>query len=222
MDRNIIFQNNKVYIDILTVMKLGQTGIKFNFDSISRNQIASKLWIINTLSLFKIDFGTVFFCAGWYAILALMMFEKGFAINKIRSFDIDPEVEQIADIINHPYVINEWRFKAVTGDIHNINYDKHSYQVFSESENANVKLVDKPDTIINTSCEHMENFSEWYDKIPTGKILILQSNDFEIDEHINRVRSIDEFADQTPLSEILFSGQNTLSMYTRFMRIGIK
>ena len=35
-----------------------------------------------------------------------------------------------------------------------------------------------PDTIINTSCEHIRNFNSWYNAIPQGKLLILQSNNF--------------------------------------------
>jgi hypothetical protein len=83
-----------------------------------------------------------------------------------------------------------------------------------------------PDTIINTSCEHIPNFKEWYNKIPAGKLVILQSNNFfELDEHINCVNDLDDFASQAPLSEILYEGELDLSKhvnYTRFMRIGIK
>ena len=39
-------------------------------------------------------------------------------------------------------------------------------------------MSDVPNTIINTSCEHIVNFDEWYRKIPAGKLVILQSNDY--------------------------------------------
>ena len=31
------------------------------------------------------------------------------------------------------------------------------------------ELFDKPNTIINTSCEHIENWNEWWDSIPKAK-----------------------------------------------------
>ena len=48
--------------------------------------------------------------------------------------------------------------------------------------------------IVNTSCEHIEAFSDWFDSPPSGPLLVLQSNDyFSCDEHINCVNMLDEF-----------------------------
>jgi hypothetical protein len=80
-----------------------------------------------------------------------------------------------------------------------------------------------PDTIINTSCEHIENFSKWYSKIPKGKLIILQSNDyFEVKEHVNCSKSISQFSKTCPMTETLFEGELFLPKYTRFMKIGFK
>jgi len=80
----------------------------------------------------------------------------------------------------------------------------------------------KVDTVINTSCEHVENFSNWYDKVPQGRLVVLQSNNyFEHDEHINCVDSLEEFKKQCPM-DIVFSGELELPLYKRFMLIGYK
>ena len=77
--------------------------------------------------------------------------------------------------------------------------------------------------MINTSCEHINNFKEWYDKIPVGKIVILQTNNyFDLPEHVNCSKSLDDFAEQTPMTEVLYAGELSLEKYSRFMRIGIK
>jgi hypothetical protein len=88
---------------------------------------------------------------------------------------------------------------------------------------SQVELVEMPTTIVNTSCEHIENFTSWYDKIPNGKIVILQTNNyFDIDEHINCSESLSDFANNTPMTTVLYSDELILPKYKRFMRIGIK
>lgn len=118
--------------------------------------------------------------------------------------------------------MKDWKFKASTQDINDINYSGHSYKTI-KSDGTETELHDEPDTIINTSCEHIENFSKWYDKIPEGKLVILQSNNFfEVDEHVNCSKDIDEFKAQAPCKEYLYTGTLDLEKYNRFMIIGIK
>jgi hypothetical protein len=194
----------------------------FDADCFSRGQLESKLWLLKELGKLKVDLGTVFLCAGWYATLATMLFESGIRINKIRSFDIDDSCRSIAETFNSPWVKQDWKFKTITQDINEINFSMHTYNV-KRADGSKCELSDSPDTIINTSCEHIENFTKWYDKIPEGKLVILQNNNFfEVDEHINCVNDLDDFASQAPLTEILYDNELKLSKYTRFMRIGIK
>ena len=85
------------------------------------------------------------------------------------------------------------------------------------------ELTDSPDTIINTSCEHIENFKEWYDSIPKGKFVILQNNNYtELDEHINCVSNVDEFVAMTPMTQRLYKGELETPKYTRYMTFGYK
>jgi hypothetical protein len=197
-------------------------NIKIDADCFSRGQLQSKLWIIKELKKLDLELGTVFLCAGWYATLATMLFENNLKINKIRSFDKDPSCRKIAEIFNKPWVKDEWRFKSSTQDILEIDYNQHSYDVM-RADGSICELVDSPDTIINTSCEHIEDFSKWYNSIPDGKLVILQSNDyFEIDEHVNCSKSISQFSKTCPMKETLFEGELFLPKYTRFMKIGYK
>ena len=196
----------------------------FNTDCFSRGQLESKLWLVKELSELKVDLGTVFLCAGWYATLATMLFESNIKVGKVRSFDIDESCVDIAETFNKPWFVDEWRFKSITQDIMDINYNEHDWQYWSNANNRmSYPITDSPDTIINTSCEHIENFAEWYNLIPTGKLVVLQNNNFfEVDEHINCVNDLDDFASQAPLTEILYDNELKLSKYTRFMRIGYK
>ena len=193
-------------------------------DCFSRGQLQSKQWLVTELGNLDVQLGTVFLCAGWYATLATMLFESDIKVDKVRSFDIAPTCVDIAETFNKPWFIEQWRFKSITQDIMDIDYNEHTWQFWSNANNRMSRpITDKPDTIINTSCEHIENFAEWYAKIPDGKLVILQSNNFfEVAEHVNCVNDIEEFKAQAPMSEVLYSGELELPKYKRFMLIGYK
>ena len=196
----------------------------FNEDCLSQGQLQSKTWLVKTLQTLNVELGTVFLCAGWYATLATMIFEADIPVTKIRSFDIDRTCVDIAETFNKPWFVDQWKFKSITQDIMDIDYNKHTWQSWSNANNRmSYPIVDSPDTIINTSCEHIPNFAEWYAKIPDGKLVVLQSNNyFEIEDHVNCVAGPLQFSEQAPMSECLYQGAIELSKYTRFMRIGIK
>jgi len=193
-------------------------------DCFSRGQLQSKLWLVHELKKCNVDLGTVFLCAGWYATLATMIFESDIKVDKIRSFDIDETTVDIAETFNKSWFENQWQFKALVEDIQDINYNEHTWQYWSNKNNRmSYPIIDSPNTIINTSCEHIENFSEWYSKMPIGKLVILQSNDyFEVKEHVNCSKSISQFSRSCPMKETLFEGELFLPYYTRFMKIGYK
>lgn len=202
--------------------RLFRENIKFDHDSFSRGQLQSKIWLVKELENLHVDLGTVFLCAGWYATLSVMLFESNMSIEKIRSFDIDKSTVSIAEIFNKPWVMDDWKFKAACQDIHDINYNQFTY-IVHRSDGSEAELTDSPDTVVNTSCEHIKDFTEWYNKIPTGKLVVLQTNNyFEVEEHVNCVADTDDFDRMAPMSDTLFLGELKLEKYSRFMKIGYK
>ena len=197
--------------------------IPFDEDCFSRGQLESKLWVIQELKKIGIDLGTVFLCAGWYGTLAVMLFESGLTLEKVRSFDVDESTEKIAEIFNKHWVINGWKFKPVVQDIHDINFEEHCYIVAKSGGSDFERLWDTPDTIINTSTEHIDNYNTWYNKIPDDKFIVVQGNDyFEIEEHVNCSKTLKEFSDKSPMTTVLYEGELQLPKYKRFMKIGYK
>jgi len=193
-------------------------------DAVSWGQLKSKRWLVDLLeeSDGEIDLGTVFICGGWWATLAAMLFNSKLDIEKIRSFDIDETCAPIAEAINKEQVRDGWKFKASTLDIHDLQYKGFPYTTH-RSDGSEVELVDTANTIINTSCEHIENFYSWYNVIPKGTLVILQSNNYEeILDHVNCSKTIEEFSITTPMTRVLYEGELYLPEYTRFMKIGIK
>ena len=203
---------------------LFRNNVNFDKDCFSRGQLQSKMWLVDELKHLDKDLGTVFLCAGWYGTLATMIFESEMDVDCIRSFDIDDTCVDIAEIFNKPWFVDGWKYKSITQDIKEINYFGHEWQMWSNKNNRmSNPISDTPDTIINTSCEHIPNFAEWYDKIPYGKLVVLQCNNFyEIEEHVNCVESVEHFKKIAPCKEYLYTGTLELEKYNRFMIIGIK
>ena len=167
-----------------------------------------------------LDLGTTFICASWYGTLATMLMEADIQIEKIRIFDIDDSCWTIADTVNRNYVLEGWRVKSQTLDIHDIDCLGTTY-ITKRADESTCELYDIPKTIINTSCEHIVDFDKWYATVPKGILLILQSNDyFGIEDHINCVKDINAFKEQCPMSEYLYEGTLDLHNYNRFMLIG--
>lgn len=190
-------------------------------DLFSKGQMESKRWLVNELEKINKPLGTVFLCAGWYGSLAAFLFESKLEIEKIRSFDIDESCASIAETFNRTKTMDSWKFKASTLDILQMDYPT-TYETF-RSNGTSLTLTEMPSTIINTSCEHIYNFSTWYDKIPVGTLIVLQTNDyFDLPEHVNCSIDLDDFARATPMQEVLYQGEIELSKYNRYMRIGIK
>lgn len=193
-----------------------------NFDAFSYGQLKSKHWIIEELLSIRNPYlGIVFNLCGWYGLLPAMMFNARIKAKKIRSFDIDESCWMIADQMNKTHIQDEWRFKAITEDINNINFEEHIWEGWSNVANDFIKVTEVPDTIINTSCEHTNDV--WYEKIPHGKMVILQSNDYWAgDKHINCCFDYSYFSRKYPMTNVFYEGQRAFEKYTRFMKIGVK
>ena len=206
---------------------------EYDKDCFSRGQLQSKQWIVNELGKLDVELGTVFLCAGWYATLATMIFESDIKVDRIHSFDIDPSCQQIAETFNKPWYLDEWRFKASTGDIRDFNYTTTpapsdgsvgNYYFKTTVGDREIETRLKPDTFINTSTEHVADFTNWYRKnIPFDSLVIVQGNNFhDLEEHVNTHDSLQSFSDQCYMRTVLFEGELELPEYTRYMKIGYK
>lgn len=172
-------------------------------DALSHGQMQSKAWAVQELCLLDHTLGLVYVVGGWLGTLPLLMFESSLRFRRIFSFDIDPSCAPVADQINIEHVIDDWQFKALTADMFAMDYGDC-------------------DTIINTSCDHIADFAKWWNRVPNGKLVVLQNNNFVAPDHVNTVASIDEMIIQAPMQTILMHGARRFMKYTRFMLIGIK
>lgn len=190
-------------------------------DLFSKGQMESKRWLVNELENINQSLGTVFLCAGWYGSLAAFLFESNLEIEKIRSFDIDNSCAIIAETFNRTKTIDGWRFKASTLDILTMEYP--TTHTTYRSNGTSLELHEMPDTIINTSCEHIRDFETWYGNLPNDVLLVMQSNNYyAIDDHVNCSSSLIDFSSSIPMNRVLYKGELKLDKYTRYMKIGYK
>jgi len=184
-------------------------------DFLSRGQMKSKLWLVNKLKKF-VDgsLGKVVFYGGWHNFIAHLLFEN-FEVDSITSIDLNPECMNTLKYMYDDEIKNK-KFKPMIGDVNKIKWvedDRYKFEGEDKTYYA--------DLIINTSCEHMDN--TWYDKLPSGTVVALQTNDyFDNDQHINCCVDIEDAKSKYPMSYTLYSGILATELYNRFMLIGIK
>lgn len=169
-------------------------------DAFWSGQLKSKEWLINNLQKFIVEDVSVDIHGGWVGTLASMLFQSNIPVTTIRTIDIDPTCEKIATDMNKIEEMSG-RFRAVTADMCAIRSD------------ANV--------VINTSCEHItqDQYDLWLSGMPYNSLIVVQSNNYNIPEHVRIAHSLDEFEKQSDL-EVLWSGELELPLYKRFMIIG--
>ena len=62
---------------------------------------------------------------------------------------------------------------------------------------------------------------EWYYNLPNGTFVILQSNDFDIPQHTNFIKNIEEMKNKYKMKDI-YSCTLQCTVYQRFTLAGIK
>ncbi len=169
-------------------------------DAFWSGQLKSKEWLIKNLRPHVKKFVTVDIHGGWVGVLASMLFQSDIPVLNIRSVDIDATCEPIAINMNK---IEETigKFRAVTADMCAIRSDA--------------------DVVINTSCEHItqDQYDLWLSGMPYNSLIVLQSNNYNIPEHVRIANSLEEFKTQSNLN-VLWAGELELPLYKRFMIIG--
>jgi hypothetical protein len=170
-------------------------------DAFWSGQIKSKEWLIKILEEKIQDSVSIDIFGGWVGTLSSMLFQSNLSIKNITSYDIDPSCEPIAVMMNKKEEM-EGRFKAYTRDM--------------------CETVSTADLIINTSCEHLTQpqYDKWLSQMPKDKFIVLQSNNYDIPEHIRLAASLIDFRDQCKLKSIHWAGTFELPLYTRYMIIG--
>lgn len=190
--------------------------MKLDKDAFSSGQIGSKIWLTENLEDCILDLHfqglytqplKIVAIGGWYGLLNfIIQSRKIIEVDYFRSIDIDQDACNNADLLNEFWVWQNWKFKSLCRDANDFEYFDF-------------------DVIINSSVEHIPT-KQWWDNIPEGKLVVLQSNDMSHDDHVHNHSSIEEFSNEFVFNNTLFEGSKSFTYddwnFTRFMKIGIK
>lgn len=168
------------------------------------SQVRSKAWLINAVKhYFPSTSGRIYILGGWYGLMAQLIVDNFPAVNRVYSIDNDPKCIEYG--------------KSLANGDPKIMFLTRGMETFDSYVN--------PKLIINTSTEHItkESYDTWMAVIPAGTPIVLQGNSlFECTEHIRCHKSLEEFNQNNPLDEIVFSGTLNCGHFERFMTIGYK
>jgi hypothetical protein len=187
--------------------------IELDIDSFSSSQIQSKIWLTSTLESVTSKHLSgkgnykIWLLAGWYGITNFILRTRNnLSVLEVRSFDIDPCCESIANQVNNLWHWQNWKFKAETIDINDLDY------------------TNPPDIVINSSVEHIDR-DRWFEIIPKGTLVCLQASDLKHEDHITIYTSIENLVERFPM-EILYQGVKRFEYddhgFCRYMIVGFK
>jgi len=179
----------------------GRLGVALNQD-----QIPSKIWLIEHLARsMSLQDSRILVVGGWFGVLPLLL-RCLYPSWRIRTdlIDLDVVACEVASTLLEGVVEDT---TITCGNANEIDYGD-----FRREPRG---------VVVNTICEHMRDFIDWFERVQSGQPIALQSNDhWGCSEHTNCVGSLEELEAQAPLSETLFRGTLPLSRFRRFMIIG--
>jgi len=167
-------------------------------DAFHTNQIESKKQASLAFDAVSNNTKKVLYVGSWLGFLTRVLIEKYPNIN-FEEVDMDTRCKEISGRFNYTFK----------------NYLGHQSMNIDEFGREH-----EFDTIINLSCEHMT--TDWYNRVKPGTRLVIQSNNLVIDDHINNCKSLENFKNKYPLSEIKYSNTLKLNVFNRFTVSGIK
>ena len=180
-------------------------------ESVSPNQIESKLWLCENLRNCRIpknDHGKVNIeiVGGWFGFPLIQNLNTYMDfINKINLYDLDPIACRIARKYREMF---DFKFDIT---VHELDY-------FEQKDMRRAHIV------INTSSEHMPSIEPLKEYLisPNNSLMILQSNNM-VDEpdHVNCVENVDELVKKSGIKNVMYKGSLPLGNHNRFMVMGM-
>ena len=165
--------------------------------SFSKNQVMAKSWLVEHLYMVTGTANNITILGSWYGTVIVPLLLNYYSnIKTIRLIDYDEEALAIARFMFG---------NDVTTQKSDVSFDCEEIE---------------SDIIINTSCEHMWHMRD----INFEGLCAFQSNNFtQEDAHVNCVHSLEEFKEQTAITDVYYQGEKPFDDYNdckRFMIIG--
>jgi hypothetical protein len=165
----------------------------------------SKVWLLKELADIAPKVSTVYILGSWYGNLALFMhLQPTVKYTKIINVEIDSKrLNQSQRMLDHVGA-------------------KHVEYMLKDANELDYQQLGNRGVVVNTSLTSMAD-DQWFDRIPTGTMVVLQARDQDPGEQYNNVQDI---IDRFPLNQVYYAGtldlQDPETQYQRYMVIGQK
>jgi hypothetical protein len=166
-------------------------------DAFRIKMMQSKAWLIQKFIEQNIDKNkTILVVGGWLGFTSWALFKNGYS--NITEIDVDTRLHNFSKHLNR---FNN-SFNHIPVDVNDVDIKNY-------------------DVVINTSCEHILDNS-WFVNIKHDAIMLLQSNNIDVPDHVNKCYTLAEMITKYPL-ELQYGGVlDYLDGTKRFMLIGKK
>lgn len=192
-------------------------------DATSDGQLNSKRWLIERLGENDRFLGSILVVGGWVGVLPLFLLTQlPNLCRRVATIDIDVESARAADALLRKFVMDDLRAFSGLANAFELDYAEARFDRIRE-DGTRRPVRFRPNTIITTSWEHLEDPSDWFALIPKGKLVCIQANtDAELNGHISCPSGLTDLENATPFSERLCLEEQTFGSYRRLMTIGVK
>ena len=190
--------------EILTHLVNESSGYSLK-GSFTHDLIKSKVWLLDELAKIAPQVGTIYVLGSWYGNLGVLLaLDPVIEYKRLINVETDPEFLQVSERI-HDHL-----------GMGNTEY------MLKDANDLNYRQLGTDGVVVNTSLTDMQG-QAWFDRIPKGTLVVLQSRDHDPG---NAAHSTQDIVDRFPLSEIIYDGELKLqdpeTEYTRYMVIGIR
>ena len=190
--------------EILTLPVNESSGYSLK-GSFTHDLIKSKVWLLSELAGIAPQVGTIYVLGSWYGNLGVLLaLDPVIRYKQLINVETDPEFLQASERIQDHVGMSNTEY--MPKDANDLDY----------------RQLGSDGVVINTSLTDMPG-QAWFDRIPAGTLVVLQSRDHDPG---NEAHSTQDIIDQYPLSEIVYDGELKLqdpeTAYTRYMVIGVK
>ena len=190
--------------EILTLPVNESSGYSLK-GSFTHDLIKSKVWLLTELARIAPTVGTVYVLGSWYGNLGVLL-------------ALDPVIKY-KQLIN---VETDKKFLQASERIQDRLGMGNTEYMLKDANDLDYRQLGDDGVVINTSLTDMQG-QAWFDRIPAGTLVVLQSRD---NDPGNEAHSTQDIIDRFPLSEIIYDGELKLqdpeTQYTRYMVIGIR
>jgi hypothetical protein len=164
--------------------------------SFGRGLVRNKLWLIHELAKIQDQFSTIYILGAWYGNMSILLAKSRIQYDHIVNVDQNVDVTRAAKRLGRM-----------------LNIDNTEYMA-KDANRLDYRQLDQDGLVINTSCHDIQN-QGWFDHIPAGVTVALQSRD-DVDHDLGKYE----------LAQTLYHGQRSAqdpeTSYTSLLRIGVK